>query len=165
VERFDVRAGSPERLHLVSLAGLLESIELRYVHLLEATRRLTADRRELIEAVRRMLFNVRAANADDHGKNHAFLLDPATGDWRLSPAYDLTLNYSSDNRYHGLFATSFGAAPRLSSLVELALEFGITQHEFDEVDVQVVQAIQRWPACAKEYDLPPRAGIAGAPTA
>ena len=88
VERFDVRVGSPERLHLVSLAGLLESFELRYVHLLEATRRLTADRRELLEAVRRMIFNVRAANADDHGKNHSFLFDG--GRWRLAPAYDVS---------------------------------------------------------------------------
>ena len=153
VERFDVRAGCSERLHLVSLAGILESFELRYVHLLEATRRLTADRRELLEAVRRMVFNVRAANADDHGKNHAYLFDASAGNWILSPAYDLTLNYATENRYHGLFATSFGTSPRRASLSDLALEFGLSQREFDEVDAEVVDALRRWPQFAREVEL------------
>jgi len=38
-----------------------------------------------------MIFNVRSANADDHGKNHSFLFDAVAGRWTLSPAYDLTL--------------------------------------------------------------------------
>ncbi len=41
------------------------------------------------EAFRRMVFNVAAANCDDHTKNFSFLL-PEGGRWRLSPAYDVT---------------------------------------------------------------------------
>ncbi|MEX2045115.1 MAG: HipA domain-containing protein, partial [Opitutus sp.] len=42
------------------------------------------------EVARRMLFNLYAANHDDHGRNHAFLYDRETRAWRLSPAFDLT---------------------------------------------------------------------------
>jgi serine/threonine protein kinase HipA of HipAB toxin-antitoxin module len=41
-----------------------------------------------------MIFNVRAGNADDHGKNHSFILDEDTRSWTLAPAYDLTLSFS-----------------------------------------------------------------------
>ena len=37
------------------------------------------------EAFRRMVFNVAAANCDDHTKNHSFVL-PEGGAWALSPA-------------------------------------------------------------------------------
>ncbi len=41
------------------------------------------------EAYRRMVFNVAAANCDDHTKNVPFLL-AEDGEWALSPAYDVT---------------------------------------------------------------------------
>jgi serine/threonine-protein kinase HipA len=51
---------------------------------------LTCDQTEVAEAVRRMIFNVRAANAADHGKNHSFPFDEGARQWTLSPAYDPT---------------------------------------------------------------------------
>lgn len=36
-----------------------------------------------------MVFNVLARNVDDHTKNFSFCMTPQ-GNWRLSPAYDLT---------------------------------------------------------------------------
>lgn len=36
-----------------------------------------------------MIFNVASSNRDDHTKNFAFLMSEE-GQWRLSPAYDLT---------------------------------------------------------------------------
>lgn len=139
---------------MISLAGLLESFDLRYSHLLETTIRITANRQDLLEAVKRMIFNMRVANTDDHGKNHAFLFDPRKAGWALSPAYYLTLNYSIENRCHGLLATTFGASPQRSSMVELALEFAILENEFDEIDAQVVEAIHRWPEFARAAGLP-----------
>ena len=41
------------------------------------------------QQTRRMVFNVIARNQDDHVKNIAFLQDK-TGQWALSPAYDIT---------------------------------------------------------------------------
>ena len=36
-----------------------------------------------------MVFNVVAANNDDHSKNFSFLMN-RNGEWHLSPAYDVT---------------------------------------------------------------------------
>jgi serine/threonine-protein kinase HipA len=41
----------------------------------------------------RMVFNVVAYNRDDHSKQISFLMDK-TGDWRLSPAYDMTFAFN-----------------------------------------------------------------------
>jgi serine/threonine-protein kinase HipA len=152
VERFDVDGA--HRFHALTLAGALESYALTYRHLLEATRRLTADRREMEEVLRRMVFNVRTANADDHGKNHSFLYDSRTRVWRLSPAYDLTLNYSLERSFNGLFVTTFGANPQRSALCDVAIEFGFTSSEFDTLDEAVVGAVSRWDEFAAQVKLP-----------
>ena len=52
---------------------------------------LTRDQRAVEEMFRRMVFNIRALNRDDHLKNHAFLMD-RTGSWTLAPAYDLSFS-------------------------------------------------------------------------
>jgi len=62
---------------------------LDYTDLMETARSLTGDQRCVDEIFRRAVFNVAAANDDDHGRNHAFLMD-AAGAWRLAPAFDLT---------------------------------------------------------------------------
>jgi serine/threonine-protein kinase HipA len=41
---------------------------------------------------RQMVFNVLASNRDDHTKNFSFLMNK-NGEWRLSPAYDLTFPF------------------------------------------------------------------------
>ncbi len=154
VERFDVLEGGAKRLHLLSLAGALESFRaLSYTHLLQTTRRLTEDQTQVTEAVRRMVFNVRAANADDHGKNHAFTFDRETRRWALSPAYDLTLNYSETSHFNGLFPTSFGPTPRLEQLEDVATEFGVSPAEFAEIDQQIAATIERWPEFAEAHGV------------
>jgi serine/threonine-protein kinase HipA len=151
VERFDVVGG--RRLHLVSLAGLLHRFALTYDDLLAATRRLTADRREVLEAARRMIFNVRAANADDHGKNHSFLFDERIGAWKLSPAYDLTLNFSEERSFGGLSPSTFGPSPQRSALEDVAVGAGMTVEEFATFDQQIAAAIDRWAEFAAAVQL------------
>jgi serine/threonine-protein kinase HipA len=90
--RFD-RTRHGERLHLHSYSGLTHTSlrdGLEYGDLIEITRSLTHDQRCVEEIFRRAVFNVLAANDDDHGRNHAFLMD-ADGQWTLAPAFDLTL--------------------------------------------------------------------------
>lgn len=45
------------------------------------------------EIWRRMVFNIAATNNDDHAKNVSFLAD-RLGNWRLSPAYDVTFAFN-----------------------------------------------------------------------
>ena len=154
VERFDTIPGSSRRVHLMTLAGALHTHRLDYRHLLLTTRQLTRDQAEVAEAVRRMIFNVRAANADDHGKNHSFLFDEATAQWTLSPAYDMTLNADEGRDYLGLTPSTFGSAPRLTTLAAVAADAGIGRDEFDQIDAEVSAVIQRWSEFAAAAELP-----------
>ena len=153
VERFDL-APRNRRLHLVSLAGALHRHNLTYIDLFTATRDLTGDRAQVLQAVRRMCFNVRSGNADDHGKNHSFLFDADSGRWILSPAYDLTPSYSRDRELRGLFPSTFGASPRWQALADLAGEAEVTPAEFDEIDREVAAAIGHWAEHAERLDVP-----------
>jgi len=157
VERFDVLEGGAKRLHLLSLAGALETFRgLTYARLLEATRALTADQTQVLEAVRRMVFNVRAANGDDHGKNHSFTFDRSTGTWALSPAYDLTLNYSQTRSFNGLSGMTFGHTPKLDRMEAIATDYGVSRAQFAEVDRAVVTAISRWNEFADAHAVSPQ---------
>ncbi|HVU32798.1 MAG TPA: type II toxin-antitoxin system HipA family toxin [Opitutaceae bacterium] len=156
VERFDVDSATGRRRHLVTLAGLLETYSLDYRRLLLTTRQLTQDHGEVLEAVRRMIFNVRSVIADDHGKNHSFVLDEIggpPGKWTLSPAYDLTLNAEPSGEYNGLSAASFGKAPNLSALITTALDAGVQVSEFERLDSEVSAAVGRWSEFAEQARL------------
>ena len=153
VDRFDFGPRG-HRLHFLSLAGALHRHDLSYLDLLNATRDLTGDRIQVLEAVRRMCFNVRSGNADDHGKNHCFLFDSVTGRWALSPAYDLTPSYSRDRELRGLFPNTFGTSPRRQALAEVAGEAGITLAEFDVIDGEVAAVVARWAEYAERLDVP-----------
>jgi len=54
----------------------------------------------LVEAFRRMVFNVLMANCDDHPKNFSFILKQAEDwEWRLAPAYDVTHAYNPNGEW------------------------------------------------------------------
>lgn len=91
VQRFDRTAQG--KVHVHSACGLLHASHrystLDYENLLKLTLLLTKDSRQVGEMARRMIFNVKSGNRDDHSKNFAFLLAPDL-QWKLAPAYDLT---------------------------------------------------------------------------
>jgi hypothetical protein len=90
VRRFD-RDEAGHRRHLHSYAGLTHTPlrdGLDYGGLMDLARNLTKSQASVGELYRRAVFNVLAANDDDHGRNHAFLMDES-GEWRLSPAFDI----------------------------------------------------------------------------
>ncbi|MEP6590419.1 MAG: type II toxin-antitoxin system HipA family toxin [Gemmatimonadota bacterium] len=90
-KRFD-RIGEA-RLHMHSLGGLLHAdFNLRqlvtYEQYFRTIQELELGFPAVLEAYRRMVFNLAARNQDDHVKNFAFLMD-ASGKWSLAPAFDL----------------------------------------------------------------------------
>ena len=54
--------------------------------------------KEIEQFYRRMVFNCLAVNQDDHVKNISFLMD-RSGEWALSPAYDITFSYNPENKW------------------------------------------------------------------
>jgi len=71
-----------------------------YEQALQVIRRLNLPMRDLEQLYRRMVFNIVARNQDDHVKNIAFLMDK-TGQWSLSPAYDVNYSYNPKGGFTG----------------------------------------------------------------
>ncbi len=148
VRRFD-REGAT-RIHYHSLAGLTHQLgsELDYETLLRVARRITRDHGEVVKAFRREVFNVRASNRDDHGKNHGFLYDPNQRQWRLSPAFDLTFVASGQLRERGLAVLGERRQVSIEHLERLEASEGIECRATRAVIEEVRAAIDCWPECA-----------------
>lgn len=155
IKRFD-RDGK-RKLHLHTFAGLLHAPHsypsTTYQSLLGATRQLTRDESAVAEMFRRACFNVFAHNRDDHTRNFAFLMDEH-GEWRPSPAYDLTYSHGPGGE-HSMLVGREGAHPGEADLVELAASVDLNQPRpiIDEVRT----AIEGFSRYADEALVPKRA--------
>ncbi|SBT10824.1 Toxin HipA [Candidatus Propionivibrio aalborgensis] len=98
--RFDRIVGSAagEKLHMQSLCALAHydfnmAGAYSYEQALLVMRQLQLPMQAVEQLFRRMVFNIVARNQDDHVKNIAFLMNKS-GEWRLSPAFDMTYSFN-----------------------------------------------------------------------
>ncbi len=128
VKRFDRREG--QRIHMVSVSALLETSHripnLDYHILMQLTLKLTQDYREIEKLYRLMCFNVFAHNRDDHSKNFSYLCED--GQWRLSPAYDLTYSNSIGGE-HATTVNGNGRNPSREDLLAVAGQIGFDKEK------------------------------------
>ena len=123
-----------------------------YSDLMDLTRDLTDREMEIEEMFRRTVFNIAIANEDDHSRNHAFLMD-AVGEWKLSPAYDMTrTRYALGSGIRAAGVLGKSSKLGLSDLKSLASAQGIRKP--NEQIGQVLEAIRRWPVFAERVGLP-----------
>lgn len=119
VKRFDREQGN--RIHMVSVSGLLETSHripnLDYHILMQLTMKLTQSYEEIEKLYRLMCFNVFAHNRDDHSKNFSFICN--NGEWKLSPAYDLTYSNSIGGE-HATTVNGNGMNPGMDDLLAVA---------------------------------------------
>jgi serine/threonine-protein kinase HipA len=153
VKRFD-RDGK-KRLHMHTAGGLLHSDfrvpALDYEDLTALTGRLTRDVREVEKMFRLAVFNILAHNRDDHAKNFSFLMNEK-GEWKLSPAYDLT--FSSGMR--GEQSTTVmgeGRKPGAKQLGDLGNEAKLPKAKVNEIIDQTKAALSKWKTLAKKYGV------------
>lgn len=150
-KRFD-RDGA-KRYHMHTVSGLLHSDfrtpSLDYEDLLTLTGQLTRDIREVEKMYRLAVFNVLAHNRDDHAKNFSFLMDD-TGEWKLSPAYDLTFSNGPGGE-QSTMVMGEGRNPGEKQLIKLGLEAGLSKVLADESIAQTKAALGQWKSLAKEY--------------
>lgn len=158
VHRFDVVAKNPaRRIHFHSLARLLHfdhrraGRSLDYLDLFRTALQLAIPVAELREIARRMLFNVLAANPDDHGRNHAFQYDEERRTWSLTPAFDVTFHEGMLDR--GLRVNG-EVWPRIAVMEAMCREVGIAKAEFAELLDGVRAAISKWPRLARSAGVP-----------
>ena len=144
VKRFD-RQGT-KRLHMHTACRLLHSDfrmpSLDYEDLLALTMTLTKDIREVEKMFRLAVFNVLAHNRDDHAKNFSFLMD-ATGEWKTSPAYDLTFS-SGPNGEQSTTVLGEGGSPDAGHLTKLGLDAKIPQECIDRIIARTKSALSEW---------------------
>ncbi|MEX1114822.1 MAG: type II toxin-antitoxin system HipA family toxin [Akkermansiaceae bacterium] len=158
--RFD-RLKIGQRLHLHSYSGLTQTPlreGLDYEDLMETARSLTLDHRCVDEIFRRAVFNVVAANDDDHGRNHAFLMDEA-GRWALAPAFDLTLaTYPLASGFRAARVNGKASNITRRDLVLLGENHDVRSPR--EIIAQVIDAVADWDNHASANGISrPQAGM------
>lgn len=101
-QRFD-RTADGKKLHMQSLCAMRHfdfnlARAYSYEQAIETIRKLGLGRDAIRQQVRRAFLNIFIRNQDDHTKNIAFLMD-STGQWSLSPAYDVVYAYNPDGAW------------------------------------------------------------------
>lgn len=157
--RFD-RDGAEGKHHVQSLCAMAH-LDFRrkgtnsYAQLFHTIRRLGLPRDDLVEAYRRMAFNVLARNCDDHTKNLSFLLR-AGSPWRLAPAYDVTFAHNPDGEWTQQHLMSVNGKFRDFTRDDLLAEadrFGIG--EARTILHEVAAGVAAWRECAAAAGVAP----------
>jgi serine/threonine-protein kinase HipA len=154
--RFD-RDAAGNKTHMQSLAALRhfdyrEAGAYSYEQAMETIRELGLGMVAVEEQYRRAVFNVAARNQDDHVKNISFLMNRA-GDWRLSPAYDVTYAYNPRGPWTGRHQMSVAGKRgnfERADLLRLAETSGLKMPRAGRVIDQVLEAVADWPRFAAE---------------
>lgn len=151
VKRFD-RDGN-RRYHVHTFGNLIQSNfripSADYADLLKATSVLTRNHQDVLRALRRMVFNVLARNRDDHVKNVSFIMDSASGDWTLSPAYDLTYA-SGPGGEHSMTLMGEGKSPGRAHIFRLAEQAGVARPQASAIIDEVRVGVDRWKGFAAQ---------------
>ncbi len=106
------------------------------------------------QAFRRMVFNVLAANCDDHTKNISFILHQGSA-WRLAPAYDVTHAYNPQGEWthqHLMSVNGKFTAITPNDLLAVGERFALGTSR--KLLAQVRDAVTNWNQYAAEAKIP-----------
>ena len=158
VQRFDREAGNDKlhRIHFASAMTMLGETDgtqnpVSYLDIADVLERIGANPQEdLRELWRRIAFNVAISNADDHLRNHGFLL--FEDGWRLSPAYDLNPVY--DAEYLSLNLNLDDNSRDMALVLSVADYFRYTKVEA-ELQLQKIRTTvkENWRRIAAKYHI------------
>lgn len=95
---------------------------------------------DLEQLLRRVLFNIRIGNRDDHLRNHGFIRTPSG--WRLAPAYDVNPNPHKDA--HGITVDGETTEPDIDAALACAELYRVSDRRAKEVLAEVDTAIAGW---------------------
>jgi serine/threonine-protein kinase HipA len=158
-KRFD-RNGN-ERIHVQSLCAMAhldfnQKATHSYNQLLDTCVKLGLERAQLEQAFTMMVFNVMAANHDDHTKNFSYLL-PEGGSWRLAPAYDVTHAYNPTGEWtdqHQMSVNGKFKAINRADVMQVAERFGL-ESAAPRIIQRVATALDRWHEFAAQAGVDP----------
>ncbi len=158
--RFD-RDDAGNKLHMQSLGALAhfdynEPGSYSYEQALLVMRKLQLPMRDLEEQYRRMVFNLVARNQDDHVKNIAFLMD-RTGQWSLSPAFDITWSFNPAGDWtatHQMTVNGKRDQFTRADLLAASRSAQLKRGRAEAIAEEVIAAVRDWPRHAAEAGVP-----------
>ena len=161
-KRFD-RGPGGEKIHMQSLAALMhydynQPGAYSYEQAIQAMRALRLPMAQIEELYRRAVFNILGRNQDDHVKNIAFLMD-RSGQWSLSPAYDVAYAYNPDGPWTSRHQMSLNGKRDgfiSSDFTDFAKNAGLKRGRDKAILDEVLDAVSRWPTFAQEAEVDPR---------
>jgi serine/threonine-protein kinase HipA len=134
-----------DRFHMLSVAGLLHDnfrmCAIDYGHIMNAGYQLCKSSKSYLDVLRVASFNLYANNQDDHSKNFAFLMDKK-GQWRFSPAYDLTY-INTHHGHHSIGYDGQSKNPTSKNLRDLAEMFDIKNEGLEMIN-RVKEIVSNW---------------------
>lgn len=158
--RFD-RDAEGRKLHMQSLAAMRHfdfnaAGAYSYEQAVETIRRLELPRLDIEQQFRRAVLNVLIRNQDDHVKNIAFLMN-RQGEWRLSPAYDVSYAYNPDGAWTHQHQMSLNGKRDhfvLADLVDFGVFCGMKRPRARNIIQEVHEQVGKWMAFAGEAGVP-----------
>ena len=104
---------------------------------------------DLAQLWRRIVFSIAVSNADDHLRNHGFLLSPEG--WRLSPAYDLNPVPTAESLHLNISDTD--GTLNFNLAMDVIDFFQLRKTEAEKIRNHVVASVTDWPAVAKSVGI------------
>jgi len=157
-KRFD-RTKLGEKIHMQTL-GALVGVDFKiqkassYETLFRTMKRLNSNYQQFEQQFRRAIFNIVSRNHDDHVKNFSFLMNKQ-GEWKISPAYDITYSYKPSGTWTSVHQSSLNGKFddfKQKDLIEFGKMFGIKNSKL--IIQEVIDAVSKWNQVAKEIDIP-----------
>lgn len=158
-KRFD-RDSNGNKFHMQTLCAMAhmdfnQAGVYSYEQLFSVLNKIGAHHQDAAEAFKRMLFNIYAFNCDDHTKNISFLMNKQ-GQWKLSPAYDVSFAYNPN----GLWTSSHQMTVngKRKNFTELDFENcakigNLSYREVKNAMTDVKSAVSNWKTIAKKSGL------------
>jgi len=159
-DRFVDSNGKMEKIHMQTL-GALTHIDynepglMSYERVSDIMYMMGIKISENKQLFRRMVFNVMARNQDDHVKNLAFLMNKK-GEWRLSPAYDMTYAYNPDGKWTSRHQMTINSKDRdftLHDLLACAKRMKIKVEDAHAIIGELRNALMKWDDFARKAYL------------
>ncbi|MEA1971559.1 MAG: type II toxin-antitoxin system HipA family toxin [Thermodesulfobacteriota bacterium] len=155
-KRFD-RSANGGKWHMQSLGAIAhydyrQPASYSYEQAIQVIRRMGLPRRDMDQQVLRAIFNVVSRNCDDHVKNIAFLMN-RQGEWRLSPAFDISYAWNPSGEWtsrHQMSVNGKRDGFDREDLLALAKTADIKKARAEQMVQHVIETVRSWPGFAGE---------------
>jgi len=163
IERFDrvVQNEKTTKLHYISWAGLSHfdrdtTGAYSYEQLVMNLRELKFGQDAITEIFKRAVFNIVGRNQDDHTKNFGLIMD-RNGQWRLSPAFDMTYSYDPTGKWtkdHQIRLNKKQNNFTREDIISFGKYCNLKEKQSLEILKNTIAVFRRFNALAKKYNVP-----------